>query len=134
MDTRNYVTQGIIELKRFRNTNRGCMCCSRRLPEAKRMYALNIGKVTDERTGSTMTYEHLLCEDCRELVGTKFWYYDKDIAESHIYKKMDIEEIPHCCGDCKETKCKLPYDAYGIEVIDPYMFDERHPKCPLRRI
>lgn len=131
------MTQVIIEVKRFRDTNRCCMCCRRNMRQYPRlrMYSMKVGCVIDEKTGSQMTNETILCEDCRELLGTKLWYYDQEIAESHIYKKIDnLTDIPNCCGDCKETKCKLPYDAYGIEVIDPYMFDERHKKCPLRRI
>lgn len=121
-----------IKLYRLNKTLRGCGCCGAKsnVP-ITRLYALSIGYITQDNSGHAN--ESVLCESCLNIVSDKIWNVDLKQAEQRVYKRTDYHDLPRCCGDCKEVKCKLPINIDG-EVCVRYDKHERHEDCPLYKI
>lgn len=104
-----------------------CFMCGK---DDSRIYLAEFG--SKDETGSN-TIKVPACELCLDILRERIWYIAHK-RTSKVFMPSANKEMPKCCGDCKEIKCRLPYDAYKIEVIEPYLTGCVHEKCPLEVI
>lgn len=104
-----------------------CFMCGK---DDARMYIAKIGS-KDEAGENTMSIP--ACELCLDILRERIWYIAHK-RQSQVFTPSSNKEMPKCCGDCKEIKCRLPYDANNVYVIEPYLAQKVHEKCPLEVI
>lgn len=125
------ITNPDIKLYRMNKTMRSCGCCGAKLNlPIIRLYGISIGYESEHNAHST---EHVMCEDCLNILSNKLWNVDRDESKQKVYKETIYKELPKCCGDCKEIYCQLPKNK-DSEIYDIYLNNKRHDKCPLRKI